>query len=234
MNRKTKIIATIGPATLDPSVFEGIVREGVDMVRINTAYGDYAQYDQILKNLTDHSLGKNIKVIFDIKTLDKLDYFSKNNLDMVAVSFVNDADQIKEVKEKTKAFIIAKIETTAGVNNIHPILAASDGIMIARGDLSKAESIERIPVLQKDLSRKALAENKFLITATEMLLSMVNNAKPTIAEISDVSNAVFDGSNAVMLSEETAIGKYPVEAVGFMRRSIEEAEKWLELKERYI
>lgn len=228
MNRKTKIIATIGPATLDATVFEKLIAEGVDFIRINSAYGDNQQYDQILNNLRNSARAQDAKVIYDIKELAKLDYFLKNKLDMIAVSFVNSAEQIKEVKEKTnRVFVIAKIETVEGVKNIDSILSASDGIMIARGDLSEAETIEKIPVLQKDLTRKALASGKFLITATEMLLSMVENPKPTIAEISDVSNAVFDGSNAVMLSEETAIGYYPVESVSFMRRAIEEAERWL-------
>lgn len=228
MDRKTKIIATVGPATLDTTVFEKLITEGVDFIRINSAYGDNQQYDQILGNLKNCSGANNVKVIYDIKEFSKLEYFLNNKLDMIAVSFVNGAEQIKEVKEKTnQAFVIAKIETVEGVGNIDSILTATDGLMIARGDLSEAETIEKIPVLQKDLTRKALASGKFLITATEMLLSMVENPKPTIAEISDVSNAVFDGSNAVMLSEETAIGKYPVEAVSFMRRAIEEAEKWL-------
>lgn len=227
MDRKTKIIATIGPATLVGRVFDGIIREGVDIIRINTAYGNYQQYDEILAYCRE-SREKEIKVIYDIKELSKLDYFLEHKLDMIAVSFVNSDTQVIEVKEKTNnAFVISKIETVAGATNFDSILSASDGIMIARGDLSEAETIEKVPVLQKEFTKKAVAAGKFLVTATEMLLSMVENPKPTIAEISDVSNAVFDGSNAVMLSEETAIGKYPVEAVSYMRRAIEEAEKWL-------
>ena len=228
MDRKTKIIATIGPATLDVTVFERLVDEGVDFIRINSAYGDYKQYDQILENLRKYTLNREVKVIYDIRNHSKLDYFLTNKLDMIAVSFVNNAEQIVKVKEKTNnAYVIAKIETVEGVKNIDSIIDVSDGVMIARGDLAEAETIERVPVLQKEFSKKVVAKGKFLVTATEMLLSMVNNPKPTIAEISDVSNAVFDGSNAVMLSEETAVGKYPAEAVSYMRRAIEEAENWL-------
>ena len=228
MDRKTKIIATIGPATLDASVFERLIGAGVDFIRINSAYGDYKQYDQILENLRKHALNREVKVIYDIRDHSKLDYFLTNKLDMIAVSFVNNAEQITTVKEKTNnAYVIAKIETVEGVKNIDSIIDVSDGIMIARGDLAEAETIERVPVLQKEFSKKVISKRKFLVTATEMLLSMVNNPKPTIAEISDVSNAVFDGSNAVMLSEETAIGKYPVEAVSYMHRAIVEAENWL-------
>ena len=228
MDRKTKIIATIGPATLDVTVFERLVDEGVDFIRINSAYGDYKQYDQILENLRKYTLNREVKVIYDIRNHSKLDYFLTNKLDMIAVSFVNNAKQIIKVKEKTNnAYVIAKIETVEGVKNIDSIIDVSDGVMIARGDLAEAETIERVPVLQKEFSKKVVAKGKFLVTATEMLLSMVNNPKPTIAELSDVSNAVFDGSNAVMLSEETAVGKYPAEAVSYMRRAIEEAENWL-------
>lgn len=228
MDRKTKIIATIGPATLNAEIFKRLIDEGADIIRINSAYGDYKQYDQILENLRKHTLNRELKVIYDIRNHSKLDYFLTNKLDMTAVSFVNNAEQIIKVKEKTNnAYVIAKIETVKGVQNIDSIIDVSDGVMIARGDLAEAETIERVPVLQKELSKKVVAKGKFLITATEMLLSMVNNPKPTIAEISDVSNAVFDGSSAVMLSEETAIGKYPVEAVSFMRRAIVEAERWL-------
>jgi len=228
MDRKTKIIATIGPATLDFKVFKRLIHEGVDFIRINSAYGDYKQYDQILENFRKYASSHGVKVIYDIRDYSKLDYFLANKLDMIAVSFVNNAEQITAAKEKTNnAYTIAKIETVEGVGNIDSIIDVSDGVMIARGDLAEAETIERVPVLQKEFSKKVVAKGKFLVTATEMLLSMVNNPKPTIAEISDVSNAVFDGSNAVMLSEETAIGKYPVEAVSFMRRAIVEAENWL-------
>lgn len=222
MERRTKIIATIGPATLDSQVFKQLVEEGADMVRINTSYGDYEQYDQILAN------AKNLEVIYDIKDESKLDYFLKNNLTWVAVSFVDNAQKISDVRNKLPGvFIIAKIESVAGVNNFDQILAVTDGIMTARGDLSEAETVEKVPVLQKQLSQKTKAAGKYLITATEMLLSMVENEKPEIAEVSDVANAVFDGSEAVMLSEETAIGKHPIEAVSYMRRTIEEAEKFL-------
>lgn len=98
--------------------------------------------------------------------------------------------------------------------------------MVARGDLGEAVSLEKVPPLQKEFTIKTLSKNKFLVTATEMLLSMTENPRPTRAEVSDVANAVFDYSSAVMLSEETAIGKFPVEAVSYMRRIIEEAEKW--------
>jgi pyruvate kinase len=122
------------------------------------------------------------------------------------------------------AKVISKIESVKGIQNFEEILDASYGIMIARGDLGIAVSLEKVPCLQRNLSKKTLKKNKFLIVATEMLLSMTHNKKPTRAEVSDVANAVFDNASAVMLSEESAIGQNPVEAVNYMRRIIEDAE----------
>lgn len=224
---KTKIIATIGPATLDFGIFNKVVHEGVDFLRINTAYGNYNQYNLILNNLKQ-SNKKDIKVIFDIKKLDVLDYFVRNNLSMVAVSFTESKKQLENVREKVnKAFIISKIESKQGVENFEEILEVSDGVMVARGDLGEAVSLEKVPCLQKRFTQRTLEKGKFLIAATEMLLSMTEDTTPTRAEVSDVANAVFDGASAVMLSEETAIGKYPVESVRYMRKIIKEAEECL-------
>lgn len=221
---KTKIIATIGPASLNYNIFEKIIAEGASHVRINTAYGDYKQYDQILSNLK--AIGSNnIKVVFDIKKFDVLEYFNKNNLDIVAHSFTESADELNKIRKiAPKAFVISKIESKAGVTNFEEILESSDGVMVARGDLGEAITLEKVPCFQKDFTKKTVRASKFLVAATEMLLSMTNDETPTRAEVSDVANAVFDGASAVMLSEETAIGKYPVESVRYMRKIIEEAE----------
>lgn len=224
---KTKIIATIGPATLDYRTFHAMTKEGIDFIRINTSYGTHKQYDQILANLKRTGLEKKVHVILDIKNLKALNYAKTNNIKYIALSFAENKKQIDAVrKELPGCFVISKIETQAGVRNFANILAASDGIMIARGDLSHAVSPEGVPPLQKDFTYKSLDKGKFVITATEMLLSMVFNTNPTRAEVSDVANAVFDGSNAVMLSEETAIGKHPIATVRMMRKIIVEAEKW--------
>ena len=226
-NIKTKIIATIGPATLDFKVFQAMVNEGIDFIRINTSYGDHKQYDHILRNLKKAKSAKKIHVILDIKSLDALAYARANKLHYIALSFAESQDQIKAVRNALPGcFVISKIETRAGVKHFDKILDASDGIMIARGDLGHAVSLEKVPPLQKDFTYKSLDKEKFVITATEMLLSMVNKKKPTRAEVSDVANAVFDGSDAVMLSEETTIGKHPIEAVHMMHKIIVEAEEW--------
>ena len=226
-NIKTKIIATIGPATLDFKVFQAMVNEGIDFIRINTSYGDPKQYDQILRNLKKAKSAKKIHVILDIKNLDALAYARANKIKYIALSFAESPDQIEAVRNALPGcFVISKIETRAGVKHFDKILDTSDGIMIARGDLGHAVSLERVPPLQKDFTNKSLIKDKFAITATEMLLSMVNKKRPTRAEASDVANAVFDGSHAVMLSEETAIGKHPIESVHMMYKIIVEAEKW--------
>lgn len=227
LRRKTKIIATIGPASIDFVVFKSLIEEGVDIIRINTSYGDYAQYDQIINNLKTINDMK-VQVLYDIKKEENLDYFIDNNLDILAISFADNSDQIENYRNKTNGkFIVAKIESVKGVENIDQLVNSADGIMIARGDLSEAETVEKIPQLEKYLTKKVKQKRMFLIVATEMMLSMVGKSTPEIAEVSDVANAVFEGASAVMLSEETAIGKYPVETVISMRKTIEEAEKWI-------
>lgn len=224
---QTKIIATIGPAILDFSTFQKLINEGVDYLRINTSYGDYDQYDTVLANLAKAEKSKNIEVILDIKKMENLEYAKDHNIRHIALSFAESEDQIKQVRSILEdCFLISKIESQNGVTNFDSLLECSDGIMVARGDLAEAISLEKVPPLQKDFTIKTLAKGKFLVTATEMLLSMVNDPTPTRAEVSDVANAVFDFSTAVMLSEETAIGKFPVESVRYMRKIIEEAEKW--------
>lgn len=223
----TKIIATIGPATLELEKFQKLIDAGIDYIRINTAYGDEAQYTTILDNLTKVKKHKAVKAIFDLKGEGIIPFALQHDVFMYALSFAEDKEQIAKMRRLlSDSFLISKIESKRGVENFDEILAASDGIMIARGDLGKAETLEKVPPMQKDFTNKAQVKGKFLITATEMLLSMVDHPEPTRAEVSDVANAVFDNSSAVMLSEETAIGKYPVETVIMMRKILVEAEKW--------
>ncbi|MBU1088704.1 pyruvate kinase [Patescibacteria group bacterium] len=223
---KTKIIATIGPATLNKDIFNRLIDAGVDYIRINSAYGDYNQYDQILNNLKNHPRAKQIKTIFDIKSPTVLDYFTKNKLDIIAISFTESANQIKKIKQLApKSQIISKIESKNGLKNFCQILPETWGVMVARGDLEKAVSLEKVPCLQKGICQQAIAQNKFLVVATEMLLTMVNEDNPTLAEASDIANAIFDKVSAVMLSEETAIGKYPTKSVQWMKKIVKSTEE---------
>ncbi|MBN1168542.1 hypothetical protein JXA63_01490 [Candidatus Woesebacteria bacterium] len=227
MNINTKIIATIGPATIDFSVFQKIIDEGIDHIRINTSFGDEDQYNRIIDNLKKATKHKDVKIIWDIKNIESLNFARENNINIIALSFAEESEQITQVRSIIpNAFVISKIETKNGVYNFDEILDKSDGIMIARGDLGDAVTLPEVPPLQKHFTIKTLEKKKMLITATEMLLSMTENPRPTRAEVSDVANAVFENSSAVMLSEETAIGKYPVEAVKYMRKIIENAEDW--------
>ncbi|MBR2443856.1 MAG: pyruvate kinase [Clostridia bacterium] len=157
----------------------------------------------------------------------------EQGVDFIACSFVSRRQDLIDVKEFLKANggenvdIIAKIENRSGVDNIEEICKECDGIMVARGDLGVEIPFEELPVTQKHLITKCRMLGKRVITATEMLESMINNPRPTRAEISDVANAVYDGSSAVMLSGETAMGKYPALTVKTMSKIIEKTESYI-------
>jgi pyruvate kinase len=157
------------------------------------------------------------------KDLVDLEFALAHGVDYVALSFVQSADDVLELRERiqsagSKARIIAKIEKSEAIRNLDAIIAATDAVMVARGDLGVEIGVSEVPLLQKLLIAKARAANRTVITATQMLESMIENAEPTRAEASDVANAIMDGTSAVMLSGETAVGKHPVAAVEFMDR----------------
>lgn len=163
------------------------------------------------------------------KDRDDLSFGLRSDVDYVAMSFVRSADDIATVRRHMKRCggnvpVIAKIEKHEALDNMDAIIEAADGLMVARGDLGVETPLEKIPQVQKALIRKSLAAGKPVITATQMLRSMVDSPRPTRAEVTDVANAILDGTDAVMLSEETAVGKYPVEAVSMMVRIAREAE----------
>ena len=340
MNRKAKIVATIGPASQSEEVLEKLIAAGMNVARMNFSHGTHEQHAERIARLrsTAEKLGTSIGILQDlqgpkirvgelsepiqlgegeivtlyvtgttppgngeqkipvdfrqlfdsVRTSDRLllddgrlalevvsvkDRYAltakvvvggtltshkginlpgvrlrisgftekdeadlafgiSQGIDAVAISFVRTADDVKKVryamerfsKEKRVPLLIAKLEKPEAVDNLDAILDEVDGVMVARGDLGVELPPERVPALQKYIIRAANKCAKLVITATQMLESMISNPLPTRAEASDVANAIFDGTDAVMLSAESASGKYPVEAVQMMDRIVREAE----------
>lgn len=179
-------------------------------------------------NIPDIDLGMSA---FTDRDRECLEFAMEQGVDAVSQSFVESAADIEAVRNAAaelghNPFIIAKLERTRAKDQLDAILEAADGIMVARGDLGVEMPIERIAVAQKELIRQANLLGKPVITATQMLVSMVRNRRPTRAESTDVANAILDGTDCVMLSEESAMGKYPVEAVGMLAKIAAEIEPY--------
>ncbi len=318
--KKTKIVCTIGPASMSSESLGRMCGAGMNCARINTAHGDFAQYSKIIKNARSVC---NVPIMMDIKgpevrvlvnspkkitagepfeawfseegpvrfTYDfqnevevgdelfvangkvrarivakttkgilleavndgviedrksvnipgrelktpglsekdkkSIEFAIKNKVEFIALSFVRSADDVKNLRKhlgERRIAVISKIENLQGVNNIDEILEESDGIMVARGDLGVEIPHEKIPLIQKEIIRKCNQRGRISITATQMLESMIRAPTPTRAETSDVANAILDGSDAVMLSGETAVGAHPIEAVGTMSKIAREVE----------
>jgi pyruvate kinase len=221
---KTKIIATIGPASDNEKTMKGIAEAGATVFRLNTKYGHKKQYLKVAKFAKEN----NIKLLFDVKYFEILDWLVDIDFDYFALSFAESKEDVQKIRDKfkpRKLKLIAKIESENGLDHLEELIESCEGVMVARGDLGKNISFEKVPIVQKIIIKKCNKAEKFVITATEMLLSMTDSKVPERAEASDVANAVLDGTNYVMLSEETAIGKNPVLVVETMRKIIEETEK---------
>lgn len=221
---RTKIICTIGPASMKLSTIKKMKENGMSIARINTKYGNESQWEKIVANCKK----VNCEIMIDIKSKEPIPWIIKTKPDYLAISYAEKEREIREI-EKTinnNIKVISKIESQKGIENFKNIINASWGIMVARGDLSKNLSFEKVPAAQHLILKKTLQEKKFVIVATEMLLSMVKSKKPTNAEASDIFFSVINGADATMLSEETAIGKYPSLAVEAMKKIIIEAEKY--------
>lgn len=178
--------------------------------------------------------GINLNLPF-ISEIDKKDitFAAKHSCDYLALSFVNTPEDVIAARKIIEdaggdARIISKIESQTGVENLDEIVSVSDGIMVARGDLGVEVPIEELPIIQKQIITKCREHGKFAIVATEMLASMYTNPRPTRAEVSDIANAVIDGTDCVMLSGETTVGKYPIQAVDFMARICEHVESTID------
>jgi pyruvate kinase len=244
LNRHVKIVATLGPASHAPDVIENMLKAGVDVARLNLNYGTQEDHAGLIASVRSLSqkLGLPTAVLLDLPGLKKypgmtikdaftphLQFAAAQKADFVALSFISSAQQVAEVRSIMRDMgctmpVVVKIENASALEDSEAILNTAHGIMVARGDLAIQISIEKVPLAQKRLIRSANQRGKPVITATEMLESMVTADSPTRAEATDVANAVLDGTDALMLSEESAIGKHPPLAVEMMAKIAVEAE----------
>src|SRR5665213_917296 len=233
--------------TLAENVEQGsriLLSDGLIELRVQEVNGGDVHCDIINGGMLGENKGINLPGILvrvpslTEKDADDLEFALKNGVDAIAVSFVRTAEDVRMVRNRVAAlgfdtWIIAKLEKPQAIEHLDSILQAADGIMVARGDLGVEVPPERVPAIQKHIIRRAGEYRKPVITATQMLESMIDNPRPTRAEASDVANAVYDGTDAVMLSGESAVGHYPVEAVSMMSRIVLEAERTIKEQASY-
>ncbi len=255
MNSKAQIVATIGPATKDREIIREMISHNMDAARLNFSWGTYGEHADYIKNIREEArrIGKTIPIIQDLsgpriqeknshkfndkreetiteKDLADLKFGIEHQVDYVAMSYVGSASDVQTLRQEMIKLgrsipVIAKIERKISLDNIDEIIKEADAIMIARGDLGNEIPLEQIPFVEKEIIQKCKTAGKPVIVATQMMLSMMESPLPTRAEITDVAFAILNGADAVMLSEESARGKYPLEAVIMMERGIVEAEK---------
>ena len=192
-----------------------------------------------IKSINVPGIKLNMKFVSD-KDREDIEFGLSQDIDFIAASFTRSAQDVRDIKEILKAHgkedveIICKIENMEGVNNVQEILDEANGIMVARGDLGVEVPFEELPEIQKSIIKTCISRGKRVVTATQMLESMAKNPRPTRAEVSDVANAVYDGTSAIMLSGETSVGKYLVETVRTMSRIAENAEKTIHYDRRRV
>ncbi len=251
---QVQIVATIGPSTFGDDVINRLVESGLGAARLNFSWGtkeERVEQIRLIRSVAAEH-GRIIPIIADLPgprvqrdgshTYDPakvssitdndralLRFAVEQGLEYVAVSFVGGPEDIQECRGIVEGLggsqrIIAKIERAVALERLDDIIAVSDAVMVARGDLGEEVALEKIPFVQETIIKSAKSAGKPVITATQMMLSMVSSPVPTRAEVTDVYVAVLQGSDAVMLSEETARGAYPIETVSMMYRIVAEAE----------
>lgn len=255
MNKTTQIIATLGPATSTKETLSALVAAGADILRLNFSWGTHESMQALIDAVRDvekqngapisllqdlsgprmvlpegHTLDTSSVEVITKKDKADLIFGLDNGVSRVALSFVASASDVHALRELMVEHgqvtpIIAKIERKEALGVIEEIIDAADGIMIARGDLGQAVPLEELPFIERKIISLCNEKEKFVIVATQMMLSMTEATVPTRAEVIDVATAVALGTDAVMLSEETSIGKHPVETVAEMRKIISFAEE---------
>lgn len=251
---KAHIVATVGPASEKREVLKMMIEHGLDIVRLNFSWADLDERVKqitLIRELAQET-GRNIKIMIDLpgprinyeeghgydnsavtvltdEDRKYVEFAVQQQIDFLALSFVGGAHDVEELRALIQSLsgnqkIIAKVERKIAIDNLDEIIAVTDAVMIARGDLGNEIPLPQIPFVQEGIIKKCNAAGKPVITATEMLLSMAEKPRPTRAEVTDVAMAIMQGTDAVMLSEETARGKYPAEAVLMMESIIVEAE----------
>ena len=246
MNTRPALVVTIGPASNTRETFLAMVRAGLDIVRFNCAWSTNEERATQIAMIRDvaREVGRDIKLLQDLPgpriqtgathTYDQsveslltqedersIAFGVEQGVDYIALSFVGNAKDVEDGKMLIKKHngtqkVIAKIERKIALEHIDEILAAADGLMVARGDLGSEVPLEEIPFVESMLIKKANESGKPVIVATQMLLSMTESPTPSRAEVTDVAWATLLGTDGVMLSEESASGKYPVEAVTYL------------------
>ncbi|HVN92446.1 MAG TPA: pyruvate kinase [Terracidiphilus sp.] len=225
--------------TLAENVEQGsriLLSDGLIELRVHEIVGGDVACDIVNGGMLGESKGINLPGVLvrtpslTEKDSEDLEFALNHGVDAIAVSFVRTAEDVSLVRNRVAAhgantWIIAKLEKPQAVEHLDAILQVADGIMVARGDLGVEVPPEKVPAIQKYIIRRAAEYFKPVITATQMLESMIENPRPTRAEVSDVANAIYDGTDAVMLSGESAVGKYPVESVEMMARIVTETEQ---------
>ncbi len=239
--------SVLGTANLISTTFETLALEvttgarillsdGLIELRVRRVHGDEVECDVVNGGLLGEHKGINLPgVALTIPALTEkdradLEFGLDHHVDVLAISFVRSAADVLAVKHLIRSHgrgvpVVAKLEKPQAIEHLEEIFEVAEGVMVARGDLGVEMPPEQVPVIQKHVIRRAAEWRRPVITATQMLESMIENPRPTRAEASDVANAIFDGTDAVMLSAETASGKYPREAVSIMSRIIVEAER---------
>ncbi len=254
-NSRTQIIATIGPVSKDISILKEMISNNMDIARLNFSWGTHEDHKESINNIREVGkiLNKDVPIIQDLsgprvqeekghtykldileiiteKDLSDLKFGIEQNIEYIAMSFVGCKKDVEDLRNYIKDFggnqkIIAKIERQVAFDNIDEIIEVADAIMIARGDLGNEVPLEQIPFIEKTIIEKCNNAKKPVIVATQMMLSMTENSLPTRAEVTDVAFAITEGADAVMLSEESASGKHPVEVIVMMEKILRESEK---------